>query len=266
MSATLIMPPSPTYQLTIIVAASHQSFGIGRASSLPWPPLKSEMAYFARVTRRAPPHNINAVVMGRKTWESIPQKFKPLAGRLNVVVSRTMGIGEEDAERGGEGRKEEGPHVVRSIEEGIEMLKERYSLQETGPPSRSANAHSTSGRSTPSKPSRSADVSQPSSAPSLHRIFVIGGAEIYKAALQLPICERILLTRVYSDFECDTFFPVSLSGKGSGSYGRGIEWVRRNKAEFDRWVGEDVPAGRQHEKGVEWEFEMWERNRNAVGA
>ena len=45
------------------------------------------MAYFARVTSNAPEGMKNAVVMGRKTWESIPQKFRPLNKRLNVVVS-----------------------------------------------------------------------------------------------------------------------------------------------------------------------------------
>ena len=46
------------------------------------------MAYFARVTSSAPEGARNAVVMGRKTWESIPGKFRPLRDRLNVVISR----------------------------------------------------------------------------------------------------------------------------------------------------------------------------------
>ena len=73
-------------RLTLIVAATLQN-GIGQSGRLPWR-LPQEMAYFARVTTTAPEGNVNAVIMGRNTWESIPAKFKPLQKRLNVVVSR----------------------------------------------------------------------------------------------------------------------------------------------------------------------------------
>ena len=72
---------------TLIVAATPE-MGVGQSGTLPWPSIKAEMAYFARVTRRAPAQQVNAVVMGRRTWESIPPKFRPLKGRRNVVVSR----------------------------------------------------------------------------------------------------------------------------------------------------------------------------------
>ncbi|KAG2350335.1 hypothetical protein BDR05DRAFT_954431 [Suillus weaverae] len=71
--------------LTIIVAAT-TSNGIGQHGKLPWR-LSKEMAYFARVTSTASEGRKNAVIMGRKTWESIPANFRPLSKRLNVVIS-----------------------------------------------------------------------------------------------------------------------------------------------------------------------------------
>ena len=73
-------------KLTLIVAAT-TSNGIGHSSRLPWR-LPHEMAYFAHVTSNAPEGKKNVVIMGRKTWESIPPKFRPLKDRLNVVISR----------------------------------------------------------------------------------------------------------------------------------------------------------------------------------
>ena len=54
---------------------------IGKDGDLPWH-LPEDLAHFKRTTLGQP------VVMGRVTWESIPEKFRPLPGRLNVVVSR----------------------------------------------------------------------------------------------------------------------------------------------------------------------------------
>ncbi len=52
---------------------------IGRDNALPWR-LKSDLASFKRITMGKP------VIMGRKTWDSLP--LKPLPGRLNIVLSR----------------------------------------------------------------------------------------------------------------------------------------------------------------------------------
>ena len=75
--------------LNIIVAVSENN-GIGRGGELPWK-LREEMKHFARLTKRLnSTANQNAVVMGRRTWDSIPSKFRPLPGRLNFVLSKQI--------------------------------------------------------------------------------------------------------------------------------------------------------------------------------
>jgi dihydrofolate reductase len=69
--------------ISIIVAVSKDGF-IGDCNNrLPWN-LKDDMAFFKQTTIG------QTVVMGRKTWESIPEKHRPLKDRLNVVISRTI--------------------------------------------------------------------------------------------------------------------------------------------------------------------------------
>jgi dihydrofolate reductase len=54
---------------------------IGRNNTLPWH-LPEDLAHFKQTTLGQP------VIMGRKTWESLPPKFRPLPGRTNIVVTR----------------------------------------------------------------------------------------------------------------------------------------------------------------------------------
>lgn len=75
--------------IAIIVAALKPNAGIGFQGKMPWR-LRKEIKYFKDVTSKvSSPKNINAVVMGRKTWESIPKKFRPLPDRINVILSRS---------------------------------------------------------------------------------------------------------------------------------------------------------------------------------
>jgi dihydrofolate reductase len=70
-----------------LIAAADEKMGIGISNSLPWR-LKGDLKYFSDITTLAAPGKINAVVMGRKTWESLPATHRPLKDRLNVVLSR----------------------------------------------------------------------------------------------------------------------------------------------------------------------------------
>ena len=71
-----------------VVVAADLDWGIGKANGLPWPKLKGDLAHFRRVTSACGEGKLNAIIMGRKTWESEEVKGSPLPRRLNVVVTR----------------------------------------------------------------------------------------------------------------------------------------------------------------------------------
>ena len=64
---------------------------IGRDNTIPWR-LPEDMAHFKRLTTGWP------VIMGRKTWDSLPVKFRPLPGRANIVITRQPDWKEAGAE------------------------------------------------------------------------------------------------------------------------------------------------------------------------
>ena len=64
-----------------LIAAVARNGVIGHANDLLWK-LPEDMAFFKRTTMGHP------VIMGRKTWDSIPARFRPLMGRTNIVVTR----------------------------------------------------------------------------------------------------------------------------------------------------------------------------------
>jgi dihydrofolate reductase len=88
--------------LHLIYARSRNNV-IGANGDLPWH-LPEDLAHFKRTTLGQP------VIMGRVTWESIPEKFRPLPGRTNVVVSRQTGFNAPGAQ------------VVSSLQAAIDLF------------------------------------------------------------------------------------------------------------------------------------------------
>jgi dihydrofolate reductase len=128
----------------LLVSAVARGGVIGRDGGIPWR-IPEDMQRFRSLTMGHP------VVMGRRTWESLPDRFRPLPGRGNVVVTRNPDWSAQGADRAG------------SVEEALELLG-----------------------------------SEP-------RVFVIGGGEIYAAAL--PLADELVLTEIDADVEGDTTFP-----------------------------------------------------------
>ena len=140
-----------------LVVAMDEKNGIGNDGKLPWH-LPSDLKHFKEITTKTEViAKKNFVIMGRKTWESLPEKFRPLPDRINLVLSRNP--------------KLKLPPGVLRAETFPSGLEKAQSLKE------------------------------------VENIFVIGGAQVFKTALEHRQCTKIFATRILDNFHCDTFFP-----------------------------------------------------------
>ncbi len=131
--------------ISIIAAIGAVNRALGKDGDLLWR-IPEDLKRFKELTDGHP------VIMGRKTWESLPERFRPLPNRMNIVVTRTSNY------------EAPGAVVVSTIEDALAKAKE-------------------------------ADED----------IFVIGGGEIYTAAL--PFTDRLYLTLISEEKPGDSFFP-----------------------------------------------------------
>ncbi|NRF68369.1 dihydrofolate reductase [Aquincola sp. S2] len=134
---------APKPEIALIAAVARNGV-IGDGNRLLWR-LPEDMRYLREQTSGHP------VIMGRKTWDSLPERFRPLPGRTNIVVTRQRGWSAS------------GAVVVHGLDEAI------------------------------------------AAAGAVPRLFVIGGSELYAAAL--PIADELLLTELDADFDGDVHFP-----------------------------------------------------------
>lgn len=140
---------------SIIVGAHATNWAIGSAGKIPWK-CRADMKFFKETTSDvSDPTKMNAVIMGRKTIESLQ---KPLPNRLNVVLTK-------------EAKNNDSIVFSNNFDKIIDELELN---------------------------------------PKIETIFVIGGENVYKQALQHPKCEKIYLNMVQVECDlsgADAFFP-----------------------------------------------------------
>ena len=137
---------------------------IGRDGVMPWH-IPEDLAHFKAITLGS------AVIMGRKTWDSMPERFRPLEGRRNIVVTRQT---EWSAD---------GVEVVHSLDDALDLARTGWAG--TGPAGTDSSGIDT------------ADDSW---------VWVIGGAEIYGAVINRA--HRIEVTEIRADITGDTVAPT----------------------------------------------------------
>jgi dihydrofolate reductase len=130
-----------------LIAAMDAERGIGRNNDLMWN-LPNDMQFFKATTEG------HIVVMGRKNYDSIPARYRPLPKRVNCILSRSNNFSAKDC------------LVFHDLPSCLRQFKE-----------------------------------------DTRTLFVIGGGEIYRLALEELELSEIYLTKIDGVFGADTFFP-----------------------------------------------------------
>ncbi len=177
---------SEGWRHTIIGMIWAQGHGraIGRDGTMPWH-IPEDLRFFQRVTMGHP------VIMGRRTWGSLGERYRPLPGRANIVVSRNLQF------------EAPGATVVRSLDEAINLgiLEGILSLEAKGSEQAGDTERITVPSSGPVVPGTSRETTHVDPL-----LWIMGGAQIYAQAL--PLADFAVVTHVDLDVPgADAFAP-----------------------------------------------------------
>jgi dihydrofolate reductase len=173
------------------IYATDNADGMSRDGAIPWEN-KEDLAFFRDMTTNGSDIEKgvqNAVIMGRRTWESLPEKSKPLPGRLNIVLStRDTPITSTHAHDVSRGR-----HKCKCMGTTTTIAGSKtacggallfYALEEA-----------------------LAYLETPQVKEKINDVFVIGGADTITSAVALDSCRCVIRSLINGTYECDTFAP-----------------------------------------------------------
>ena len=102
---------------TNLIVAVDSNWGISKHGEIPWR-LKEDSNFFNDVTKRQYEKNkLNAVIMGKNTWKSLPDTFRGLKDRISIIVSSSM----SDDEMNKDNINKSESYIVNSLAEGVEL-------------------------------------------------------------------------------------------------------------------------------------------------
>lgn len=162
-----------------IVVAMDENNGIGNDGKLPWPSIPSDMKTFRTLTTstQEEKENLNhrITIMAFKTFYSIPTQYRPLKDRRTIVVR-------------------DGSRLTESSTLTTDVGKIGGQSQDLNGALEIAQCN---------------DLNRPTESKSNYekKIFVIGGAKLFKDALEHPNCNKLYITHIAEAFKCDVFFP-----------------------------------------------------------
>lgn len=164
---TYILDPLKMLKLNAIAAMCDYNNGIGLNNTLPWQ-LDKEFAYFLRFinTDNCSRNKVNALVVGRLTWESIPENMNEFKSNLIVIVSSLYSENKHLLDY--KSYDSQKIFVVKHFQDAIDLINENFK-----------------------------DL--------VESIIAIGGTNIYYEALRYKSFNRFYLTRIFTHYECDTF-------------------------------------------------------------
>ena len=147
-------------KFSMILAVDSRNW-LGKNNDLAWR-ISSDLKHFKEITTKTKDlAKLNAVIMWRKTWESIPSKFRPLPERINCILSKTLKY--EDINS----KIDNFVLHFNNFEHCLEELSRKENVE---------------------------------------NVFLIGGASLYNQYRNHPNLEKIYITKVQWDYNCDVFF------------------------------------------------------------
>lgn len=148
--------------ITIIVAFD-KIFNIGKNNSIPWH-FPEDLLNFKKLTTN------NVCIMGRNTWESLPEKFRPLPNRINIIISKTY-YKNPNKFSNSLGRIPEEAFEVFAVSDLEEALAYCDSFVKN------------------------------------KEIFIIGGSKVYNDCLLNNYIDKMIVTKIKNVYEGDVKFP-----------------------------------------------------------